>query len=199
MDILDISEEDVDMLSEGIDSHFKENYTLKDCKSVGLDDTYILNLDVNTNNQTTAGLSNQNVLIFDENLNKIQQKKLLNKVINVKFSPKHSELFYTGTSDCVQLWDKRTKDEEGVFQIDTNNGQHAPKPFTTFDMNITDQFLVAGTEVVNHDSFLLFWDIRGKNMLGGYWETFGEDLTVTKFAPNDPNQLIAASSDGQVN
>ena len=31
MDILDISEEDVDMLSEGIDSHFKENYTLKDC------------------------------------------------------------------------------------------------------------------------------------------------------------------------
>ena len=32
----------------------------------------------------------------------------------------------------------------------------------------------------------------------GYWETLGEDLTVTKFAPNDANQLVTASSDGQV-
>ena len=36
-------------------------------------------------------------------------------------------------------------------------------------------------------------------MLGGYWETFGEDITETKFSPNDPNQLITGASDGQMN
>ena len=200
MDILDIKIEDSDMISEGVESHFKENYHLQDFKSVGLNETYVLNLDASTNNQIIAGLSNQTILVCNERLEKLCENTLPNSIIDVKFSPQNPELYYVGTPDCIQLWDLRTKNEEGVYEINRDGGEHTPKPFTTFDVNLSDQFLVAGTEVVNHDSFLLFWDVRarGKSMLGGYWETFGEDLSVTKFSPKHPNQLISASTDGQV-
>ena len=199
-DILDIKGEDLDMINdEGVESHFKENYHLQDFKSVGLNETYILNLDASTNNQIIAGLSNQKVLVYNERLEKLCENTLPNSIIDVKFSPQNPELYYVGTPDCIQLWDLRMKNEEGVYEINRDDGGlHAPKPFTTFDVNLSDQFLVAGTEVVNHDSFLLFWDVRGKSMLGGYWETFGEDLSVTKFSPKHSNQLISASTDGQV-
>ena len=31
-------------------------------------------------------------------------------------------------------------------------------------------------EVVE-DAFLLFWDVRSEAMLGGYWDSFGMDVT----------------------
>ena len=197
-EILDFTEEDIDMVSDGIESCFKEPYCIANSKSMGLDNTYVLNLSINSSNKIVAGLSNNSVRTFDENLTMLNEKKLPSNVIDVKFSPKQPELFYTGTPDCIQLWDMRTKNEEGIYQIKTN-GDYGPKPMTTFDINNADQFMVAGTEVVKHDSFLLFWDVRSKNMLGGYWETFGEDITETKFSPNDPNQLITGASDGQIN
>jgi len=199
-DILDIKEEDSEMKSdEGNESHFKESYHLQVFKSVGLNETYILNMDASANNQIIAGLSNNNVFVYNERLERLCENKLPNSIIDVKFSPQNPELYYIGTPNCIQLWDLRMKNEEGVYEINCHGGQHAPKPFTTFDVNLSDQFLVAGTEVVNHDSYLLFWDIRGKSMLGGYWETFGEDLSVTKFSPKNSNQLISASTDGQIN
>ena len=198
-DILDIKEEDSEMKSdEGNESHFKESYHLQVFKSVGLNETYILNMDASANNQIIAGLSNNNVFVYNERLERLCENKLPNSIIDVKFSPQNPELYYIGTPNCIQLWDLRMKNEEGVYEINCHGGQHAPKPFTTFDVNLSDQFLVAGTEVVNHDSYLLFWDVRGKSMLGGYWETFGEDLSVTKFSPKNSNQLISASTDGQV-
>ena len=37
-----------------------------------------------------------------------------------------------------------------------------------------------------------------KNYILGYWETLGDDVTVTKFDPEDSNKLVTGSSDGQV-
>ena len=38
-----------------------------------------------------------------------------------------------------------------------------------------------------NDSFLLFWDVRKPNLLGGYWDTFGDDVTEVKFHPENPD------------
>jgi len=51
------------------------------------------------------------------------------------------------------------------------------KPLSCFDISCDGRFLVAGTEVFKDDAFLLFWDIRTTNLLGGYWDTHQEDIT----------------------
>jgi len=51
------------------------------------------------------------------------------------------------------------------------------KPLSCFDVSCDGRFLVAGTEVFKDDAFLLFWDIRTTNLLGGYWDTHQEDIT----------------------
>lgn len=51
------------------------------------------------------------------------------------------------------------------------------KPLSCFDVSCDGRFLVAGTEVFKDDAFLLFWDIRSTNLLGGYWDTHQEDIT----------------------
>ena len=71
-DIKDIGEEDIDVLNEDIQSHFKTPYSLKEFKSVGLDDTYVLHLSTNSD-CILAGLSNNSLVAYDNhNLNKVQ-------------------------------------------------------------------------------------------------------------------------------
>jgi len=43
-----------------------------------------------------------------------------------------------------------------------------------------------------NDSFLLFWDTRNSHLLGGYWNTFGDDVTAVKFHPTNPDLLARA-------
>ena len=72
-DIKDISEEDQDMLTEDVQSHFKTPYCLKEFKSVGLDDTYVLHLSTNSD-RILAGLSNNSIVVFDNpDLNKVEK------------------------------------------------------------------------------------------------------------------------------
>jgi WD40 repeat protein len=59
--------------------------------------------------------------------------------------------------------------------LDETDG--SPKPITCFDVSCDGRFIVAGTEVLKDDSFLLFWDIRTTNLLGGYWDTHYGDIT----------------------
>jgi hypothetical protein len=42
-----------------------------------------------------------------------------------------------------------------------------------------------------NDSFLLFWDVRKYNLLGGYWDTFGDDVTEVKFHPSNPDSIVS--------
>lgn len=51
------------------------------------------------------------------------------------------------------------------------------KTFNCFDVSSNDRLLVGGTDLVGSDSFILFWDIRGQKMLGGYWESHSDDIT----------------------
>ena len=44
---------------------------------------------------------------------------------------------------------------------------------------------------VMNDSFVLFWDVRNTNLLGGYWDTFGDEVTEVKFHPDNPDSLVS--------
>lgn len=62
-----------------------------------------------------------------------------------------------------------------LFVLDDTDAEL--KPLSCFDVSCDGRFLVAGTEVIKDDSFLLFWDIRSTNLLGGYWDTHQGDIT----------------------
>ena len=47
---------------------------------------------------------------------------------------------------------------------------------------------------VMNDSFVLFWDVRNTNLLGGYWDTFGDDVNEVKFHPDNPDSLVGLAS-----
>ena len=43
--------------------------------------------------------------------------------------------------------------------------------------------IVAGTEQVGQDAYLLFWDMKnGGEMVGGYWSVHSDDVTCLKFS-----------------
>ena len=46
---------------------------------------------------------------------------------------------------------------------------------------------------VMSDSFVLFWDVRKTNLLGGYWDTFGDEVTEVKFHPDNPDSLVSTN------
>ena len=60
--------------------------------------------------------------------------------------------------------------------------------------------VVAGTEQIKDESFLLFWDLRQAGKLqGGYWETFNDDITSLSFRPGGGDTLATGCTDGIVN
>lgn len=73
------------------------------------------------------------------------------------------------------------------------------KPIVSFDVSSQDQLVCAGTEVVNDDSYVLFWDTRASKMLGAYWESHSDDVTAIKFHPEKMHSLATGSTDGLLN
>lgn len=60
---------------------------------------------------------------------------------------------------------------------DTTGEEKDIKSFTCFDVSPNNKLIVAGTALCGTDSFLLFWDARNANLLGGYWESHTDDIT----------------------
>ncbi|XP_042625285.1 WD repeat-containing protein 89-like isoform X2 [Cyprinus carpio] len=65
---------------------------------------------------------------------------------------------------------------------------------------------LVGTEQVEEDSFLVFWDVRmvqdrGEtgSLLGVYSESHSDDITTVKFHPRQADRLASGATDGLVN
>lgn len=65
-----------------------------------------------------------------------------------------------------------------IFILDSTDS--SLKPLSCFDVSCDGRYLVAGTEVIKDDAFLLFWDVRSTKLLGGYWDTHQGDITQVK-------------------
>ncbi|XP_027854042.2 WD repeat-containing protein 89 [Aphis gossypii] len=207
-EVIDIHEEPVFDSSKEIHYKVKYKQTFEESISSNEDDEiYVLNLDAQKSGQTlrvATALSNFTCNVYDidagvkSNTTYLKHEK---KIVDVKFgssSTQLSSIVYTGSEDgTIKLWDLRLKEKcVSVFKDDTDAEL---KPLSCFDVSCDGRFLVAGTEVFKDDAFLLFWDIRTSNLLGGYWDTHQEDITQVKFHPTEDKTVISGSTDGIIN
>ncbi|KAG0725810.1 WD repeat-containing protein 89 [Chionoecetes opilio] len=120
-------------------------------------------------------------------------------ISGVKFSRTDSNILWTSSHDgTVKLWDLRTSHCEKELQGNTENSSIL-KPITCFDISNNERILCGGTELVEEGAFVLFWDIRGKEVLGSYFESVTDDITQVVFNPNQEDLLASASTDGVIN
>lgn len=73
------------------------------------------------------------------------------------------------------------------------------KPFTCFDINANNRLICAGSEEMNHNVYMLFFDIRERKFSGGFFESHTEEVTDVKFHPTNPDLLATGSTDGLIN
>ncbi|XP_060521428.1 WD repeat-containing protein 89 [Cylas formicarius] len=120
------------------------------------------------------------------------------KVVECKFD---DSLLYTGSNDgTIKLWDTRSPEKEAISFVDrTLDATSDPKSINSFDVSANKRLLAAGTDLIDGDAFILFWDVRSTKLLGGYWESHTDDITQVRFHPDDSNTLMSGSTDGLIN
>jgi WD repeat-containing protein 89 len=83
--------------------------------------------------------------------------------------------------------------------ISTDDTELVVKPVNCFDINSNDRLIGAGTDELNHEVYLIFFDIRERRLMGGFFESHQEEVTDVKFHPTDPDSLASGSTDGLIN
>ncbi|KAG8561185.1 hypothetical protein GDO81_015279 [Engystomops pustulosus] len=172
--------------------------------------TYILDIDVSKsteeqNSQTVAILcSDKTIRLYNkETMTCLQEYNARPDVLSgVRFSHTNGNLVFSACSDgTVKLWDARSSGP-GAVQVYTG---YPSNVFISFDVSCNDLVVCAGTEKVESDAFLVFWDGRyianteSKEPLGAYSESHNDDVTQVRFHPTNPSLVATGSTDGLVN
>ncbi|XP_076035552.1 WD repeat-containing protein 89 [Oratosquilla oratoria] len=114
------------------------------------------------------------------------------------FSPENGNLICSSSGDgFVKLFDLRADRFVKEYSHSEEGGEK--KPFLCVDLSSNERVVCAGSELMGEDSFLMFWDLRGDKLLGGYWESHSDDIIQVKFNPKKPDTLASASTDGLIN
>ncbi|XP_037069029.1 WD repeat-containing protein 89-like [Pollicipes pollicipes] len=199
------SEKDRDAVEyEVIQKDFTHEYSAASTTSLAADggkrSTYITHLAANgSHSQLTAACSDNALAVFDwSTLQTITHLRgHTAKITGARYVPGEDAVVVSSSLDgTVRQWDTRTG--RATLQH-TDATLQKPKPLTCVDVNAAGRFVCAGTEVVQDDSFLVFWDVRQPNPLGGYWESHTDDVSTVRFHPTDSGALVSGSTDGYVN
>lgn len=51
------------------------------------------------------------------------------------------------------------------------------RPYECMDVSYNGRVLCAGSQLVEDDAYLVFWDMRMSKPLGGYWNSHTDDIT----------------------
>ncbi|XP_018795822.1 PREDICTED: WD repeat-containing protein 89 [Bactrocera latifrons] len=191
--------------------------------AVSLNNDYILHLAADSCfTRVAAGLSNAIVHIFDVNVERAFQ---ISSVTSVSTPTSNERVgicgvrFLDDTPNCllvgenngiVRLYDLRTQREQARFQENiecTDNfsyygrgrGTSMRKAINCFDSNSNGRIICTGTEQYQGDTYLLFYDVRQREHLGGYFESHEDDITSLRFHDKNPDILCSGSVDGLIN
>ncbi|XP_017785085.1 PREDICTED: WD repeat-containing protein 89 [Nicrophorus vespilloides] len=199
-------ETDCDVCSaDEIQSIFAEPYENIVGKKI-VENDYILHLDatLETSYNIAIGTSGSDVHVCNLSENGLQRIETFSDnapCVGVKFDTTNSNILFSGHNDStIKMWDLRTPSKTvQIFNDKTNKKHPKKKVFSCFDLSTNSILLAAGTELHDSDAYILFWDARNSNILGGYWEYHTDVITQAKFHPNDPNKLATGSTDGLIN
>ncbi|XP_064420836.1 WD repeat-containing protein 89 isoform X1 [Latimeria chalumnae] len=200
-------------LMEEIETHIA-NLRIAKRLSQTEDPTYLLGIDCL---KSAAGASNELIAVSCSNLSiKLYNKETLSLVrqydghhsgliTGVRFAQTGGSLLFSASLDgTVKCWDVRSSRPDA---IQTFKG-YPSNVFTSFDINCDDVIICGGTEKVENDSFMVFWDARVatnagitdvKQPLGVYSESHNDDITQICFHPTNPDVVASGSTDGLVN
>ncbi|KAL1513269.1 hypothetical protein ABEB36_002698 [Hypothenemus hampei] len=176
--------------------------------SQSLGSKYILDISASSesNPYIAAALSDFDCGIFnltESGVSKITQlKSHTNKLVGCKFCPGQNRLLYTASTDgTIKLWDLRVLKQSEVcsFKDTTLDQSNVVKSLCSFDVSPCNRLLAAGTDLIDSDVYILFWDVRNIKLLGAYWESHTDDITQIKFHPDNSNKLMSGSTDGLIN
>ncbi|NXP47249.1 WDR89 protein, partial [Heliornis fulica] len=173
---------------------------------------YLLDIDLSKPAQAESSrfvavsCSNKSIRVYNrETLTFLREYSARPAVLSgVRFAHASASLVFSACSDgTVKCWDVRlaTPKAAQVFSGYPSN------VFISFDINSNDLIICAGTEKVENDTFLVFWDARGstdcasttKEPLGVYSESHNDDITRICFHPIEPSLVVSGSTDGLVN
>ena len=200
------SEADKDMFPlEKASDIFPNAYHLAAHSTVGFSGTYVLHLD-HCRSSVAAGLSDERIVIADaESLStKITiQSAHEKKLCGVRFPKSEEHKLLSGSNDgTIKLWDLRSDCSKPAVTFAQTKAKTV-RPLTSFDVSCDGRTLCAGTEQVQRDSFLLFWELGSAadpaELKGGYWESHEDDVTAVRFHPEKANLMASGGTDGIVN
>lgn len=128
---------------------------------------------------------------------------LPDKLCGLRFANNDPNILFAGCESSISMFDIRTQDKVAKFIDDSNTHDGSmisgKKSHTCFDINRNDRIIGAGTELLNHDVFILFYDIRQTAKMGFYSEGHDDDISQVKFHYANPDSMLTGSDDGLVN
>ncbi|XP_015510084.2 WD repeat-containing protein 89 [Neodiprion pinetum] len=192
----------------------KFDFALAAEEAVSLDKNYILGICATSGTEFKIGtaLSDYtcNVYAVGETLSKIatlDDNKA--SIIGIRFSPMHQNLLYCASSNgSIMLYDLRSKGRMVTqFKADERDDNGKIKSLASFDICQDERVMAGGTDLIEGDVFILFWDTRyptskthgRKSLLGGYWQSHTDDITTLAFHPSRRDLLASGSTDGLIN
>ncbi|NXK98330.1 WDR89 protein, partial [Formicarius rufipectus] len=176
----------------------------------GEEPAYLLDIDLSkpapceNSDLVAVSCSNESVRVYSRETLRCQREYSSRPAAlrGVRFA-RGSALFSAGSDGVLRCWDVRSATQKPV-QVFSG---YPANVFLSFDIGCSDLIVCAGTEKVEQDAFLVFWDARGvtdcassaKEPLGVYSESHNDDITKVCFHPVEPNLVASGSTDGLVN
>ncbi|KAJ6657978.1 hypothetical protein lerEdw1_001637 [Lerista edwardsae] len=170
---------------------------------------YLLDIDISRaegSHLVAVSCSNKSIGVYNrETLSLLREYSSHPSLLSgVRFAHACESLLFSACSDrTVKCWDTRSASSEPV-QLFCG---YPSNVFASFDISCNDLVICAGTEKVEEDAFMVFWDARGgtnsassrKEPLGAYSESHNDDITKICFHPFKANLMVSGSTDGLVN
>lgn len=63
------------------------------------------------------------------------------------------------------------------YTVISDKEEELVRPYECMDISCNGRVLCAGSQLVEDDAYLVFWDNRLPKPLGGYWNSHTEDIT----------------------
>ncbi|CAG8756761.1 8591_t:CDS:2 [Dentiscutata erythropus] len=109
----------------------------------------------------------------------------------------HKDQFIISSSKDgrIALWDLRIPSSQPTNVFQAKNRE----PLLSFDINNSDTILAAGTELIEGDAKILFWDLRKPFLVAAeFIESHNDDITQLQFHPTSDSHFISGSTDGLI-